>query len=119
MFKIVFEVVEIQEPRSIKGHPTHVSWPCRVYKLGDKITIQVPPPVVVMEETDAICLSALSAIMPLTNALMRGGWEEWDFIDKIQFFICPDAERPVTFQVKRFKKDPPEKRSLPILDPTA
>lgn len=106
MFKIVFEVVEVSEPRGFKGSPTHYSWPCRVYKVGDRMTIRVPPAEIVMEETDAICLSALSAIMPHTGALMRGGWESWDYIDTMQFFSCPDAGRPVIFQIKRIKQDP-------------
>jgi uncharacterized repeat protein (TIGR04076 family) len=110
MYKVVFEVVEVNEPKSIQGNPMHVSWPCRVYKVGDKMTIRIPPSELVVEETDGVCLSALSAIMPLTSALLRGGWESWDYIDKIQFFSCPDAERPVIFQIKRIQQDPPEKR---------
>ena len=76
-------MVEVSEPRSIRGNPTHVAWPCRVYKVGDKMTIRVPPEEIVVEETDAVCLSALSAIMPLTGALLRGGWEEWDYVDRV------------------------------------
>jgi uncharacterized repeat protein (TIGR04076 family) len=107
MYKVVFEVVEVSEPRGIKGHPTHVTWPCKVYKVGDKMTIRVPPEEIVKEETDAVCLSALSAIMPLAGALLRGGTEAWDYIDRIEFFSCPDAERPVIFQVKRVRQEPP------------
>ena len=70
------------------------------------MTIRVPPEEIVVEETDAVCLSTLSAIMPLTGALLRGGWEEWDYVDRVQFFSCPDAERPVIFQVKKIKEEP-------------
>ena len=109
MYKIVFEVVEVNEPRSINGNPTHVTRPCRVYKLGDKMTLRVPPEELVMEETDAVCLSAFSAIMPLTGAFVRGAREDWDYLDKIQFFRCPDAERPVIFKIKRIQLEQEKK----------
>jgi hypothetical protein len=39
MFKVVFTVIKVDEPKSVNGSSTHVSGPCKMYKIGDKITI--------------------------------------------------------------------------------
>ena len=36
MYKVVFTVIDVQDPKSIDGEPTHVKGPCKVYKVGDK-----------------------------------------------------------------------------------
>jgi uncharacterized repeat protein (TIGR04076 family) len=90
MYKVVFTVVDVKPPKSIDGAPTHVSGPCKIYKVGDKITITSNPGRLVLDETDSVCLAAFSALLPLTSA-----------IDKIKYFSCPDSERPVTFKVER------------------
>jgi hypothetical protein len=36
MYKVVFTVVEVQEPRSLDDKPTHVSGPCKMYRVGDR-----------------------------------------------------------------------------------
>ncbi len=101
MYKVVFTVVDVKPPKSIDGSPPHVSGPCKVYKVGDRITITSAPGRLVLEETDSVCLAAFSAILPLTSAMEREVTEKWDYIDKIKYFSCPDSERPVTFKVER------------------
>lgn len=103
MYKVVFTVVDVQEPRSLDGEPTHVKGPCKMYRRGDRITIVGNPSRMVLEETDSVCLSAFSAILPLTSAMERETTEPWDYIDKIKYFSCPDSERPVVFRVERVK----------------
>ena len=109
MYKIVCEAVKINEPGNvIEGEETHVKWPCRIYKKGDKMTFTINPgSVLVLEQTDKVCISALSSILPLVRGLMMGKAEPWDFIDSIKYFSCPDAERPVIFEIKRIKVEPP------------
>jgi uncharacterized repeat protein (TIGR04076 family) len=99
MYKVVFTVVDVKEPKSLDGKPTHVSGPCKIYRVGDRITSN--PGRLVLEETDSVCLAALSAIMPLTSAMEREVAEPWDYVDKIKYFSCPDSERPVVFKVER------------------
>lgn len=101
MYKVVFTVVDVKEPKSLDGKPTHVSGPCKIYRVGDRITITSNPGRLVLEETDSVCLAALSAIMPLTSAMEREVSEPWDYVDKIKYFSCPDSERPVVFKVER------------------
>ena len=101
MYKVVFTVVDVKEPKSLDGKPTHVSGPCKIYRVGDRITITSNPGRLVLEETDSVCLAALSAIMPLTSAMEREVAEPWDYVDKIKYFSCPDSERPVVFKVER------------------
>jgi uncharacterized repeat protein (TIGR04076 family) len=103
MYKVVYTVVEVGEPRSIDGGPTHVTGPCKMYKVGDKMTVVGNPGQLVMHETDAVCLAALSAILPLTSAMMREVTEPWDYMDKILYYSCPDSERPVVFKVDRIE----------------
>jgi uncharacterized repeat protein (TIGR04076 family) len=111
MYKVVFTVVGVKDPKSIDGGPTHVKGPCKIYKVGDRITITSNPGRLVLEETDSVCLAALSAILPLTSAMERNVTEPWDYIDKIKFFSCPDSERPVIFKVERI---PVKQGELPL-----
>jgi uncharacterized repeat protein (TIGR04076 family) len=103
MYKVVFTVVDVQEPRSMDGKPTHVSGPCKMYRVGDRMTIVGNPGRLVLKETDSVCLAAFSAILPLTSAMEREVTEPWDYVDKIKYFSCPDSERPVVFKVERTK----------------
>ncbi|MCC6194604.1 MAG: TIGR04076 family protein [Burkholderiales bacterium] len=108
MYKIVAEVVKVSDPKTIEGEDLHVRWPCPVYKVGDRMTFTIfPATMMVMEETDKVCLSALSAIMPLIRGLIQGKAEDWDFIDKVTYYSCPDAERPVIFKLIRVPVEPP------------
>jgi uncharacterized repeat protein (TIGR04076 family) len=108
MYKVVCEAYKISEPKSIDGNELHVKWPCRIYKVGDKMTFSIHPgSIMVLEETDKVCISALGAILPIVRGMMQGKAEDWDFIDDVKFFSCPDAERPVIFEVKRIRMEPP------------
>jgi uncharacterized repeat protein (TIGR04076 family) len=103
MYKIVLSVVEVNNPKSIDGGVPHVSGPCKMYKVGDKMTITGNPGRIVLDETDSVCLAAFSAILPLTSALTREVTESWDYMDKIAYYSCPDSERPVVFKVERIE----------------
>jgi uncharacterized repeat protein (TIGR04076 family) len=103
MYKLTFTVIDVGEPRSFDRGPTHVSGPCKMYRVGDKITITGNPGRLVMNETDSVCLAAFSSMLPLTSAMTREVTESWDYVDKIKFFSCPDTERPVVFKVERIK----------------
>ena len=105
MYKVVFTVVEVNEPCSIDGESIHVSGPCKMYKVGDKMTVTGNPSRLLLEETDSVCLAAFSAILPLTSAMTREVTESWDYMDKITYFSCPDSERPVVFKVERVEVD--------------
>jgi len=114
MYKVVFEVVEVNEPRSLDGEPTHVSGPCKIYGVGDRVTITGNPGRLVLEETDSVCLAAFSAILPLTSAMCREVTETWDYMDRIKYYSCPDSERPVVFRVTRV---PVEQGEVPLRKP--
>lgn len=101
MYKVVFTVIDVKEPQSLDGKPTHVTGPCKMYKVGDKMTVTGNPGRLILEETDNVCLAAFSSILPLTSAMTREVTESWDYMDKITYYCCPDAERPVTFKVER------------------
>ncbi len=111
MYKVIFTVVDVPEPKSVDGEPTHVTGPCKVYRVGDRITFTSNPGRIVMEETDGVCLAAFSAILPLTSAMCRDVTEPWDYMNKIKYYCCPDVERPVVFKVKRI---PVEQGEVPI-----
>lgn len=101
MYKVVFTVVDVANPMSINGNPTHVTGPYKMYQVGDKMTIVGNPGQLVLVETDSVCLAAFSSILPLTSAMTREITESWDYIDQIKYFSCPDSERPVLFKVER------------------
>jgi uncharacterized repeat protein (TIGR04076 family) len=101
MYKVVYTVVDVGKTKSVDGGPTHVSGPCKMYKVGDKMTVVGNPGQLVMQETNAVCLAAFSAILPLTSAMTREVTEAWDYMDKIAYYSCPDSERPVVFKVER------------------
>jgi uncharacterized repeat protein (TIGR04076 family) len=111
LYKVVFTVVDVNEPESLDGEATHVTGPCKVYEVGDRITITGNPGRMVLGETDSVCLAAFSAILPLTSALCREVTESWDYMDQIKFYSCPDSERPVVFKVERI---PVEQGEVPL-----
>jgi len=84
LYKVVFTIVEVPEPKSRDDSATHVGGPCKVYKVGDRITVATNPGRLVLSETDSVYLAALSAVLPLTSAGCRETSEEWDYMDKIK-----------------------------------
>ena len=111
MYKVVFTVVEVPEPKSVDREPTHVTGPCKVYRVGDRITVTSNPGRIVLAETEGVCIAAFSAIMPLTSAMCREATEPWDYVGEIRYFSCPDVERPVVFRVERI---PVEQGEVPL-----
>ncbi len=108
MYKVVCEVVKVSEPKPMIGDHLHVTQPCSLYKVGDKMTFAMHPMcVMVMEETDRVCMQALSGILPMIRPSCMGAAEDWDWIDTCKYFACPDGERPVIFEIKRVKMKPP------------
>jgi len=108
LYKVVFTVVEVPEPKSRDGLTTHVRTPCRIYKVGDRITVATSPARLVLGETDSVCLEALGAMLPLTSAFCRETTEPWDYVGRIRYWCCPDVERPVVFKVERAPVEPGE-----------
>jgi uncharacterized repeat protein (TIGR04076 family) len=108
MFKVVFTVVDVKDTESIDGEPTHVSGPCKMHQVGDRMTVVGNPGRLALEETDSVCLAAFGAILPLTSALTREVTEPWDYMDKIKYFSCPDSERPVVFKIERIEVEQDE-----------
>ncbi len=108
MFKVVFTVVDVKDPESIDGEPTHVSGPCKMHQVGDRMTVVGNPGRPALEETDSVCPAAFGAILPLTSALTRKVTEPWDYMDKIKYFSCPDSERPEIFKVERIEVEQEE-----------
>jgi len=93
--KIIVEVVEI------RGN-------CPVYRVGDKMVIKMPE--LILNETDKVCIHALTAMQTLLQAIARGysarelGVGERDDEGYVQ---CPDPGPPYTrggtviFKIKR------------------
>lgn len=78
---------------------TVVSSKCDHYKPGD--VIYIDGPFVDKEKSDAVCMTALSAIYPFIYATRKGvTGEEMGFPDRI--FQCPDCPEVVEFQLEAF-----------------
>ncbi len=108
MYKVVFRVIKVSEPQSLDSDECHVSGPCQIYEVGDRITVATDPGRIVLEETDSVCLAAFGSVLPMTSALCRDTTEVWDYMDKIKYFCCPDIERPVIFKIERIEVTPEE-----------
>lgn len=72
--------------------------PCGYYKVGDKITFHGAE--IIKEESDRLCLYALSALFPYITALSRDTPPE-DWINRKETIQCPDDARPVIFKIER------------------
>ncbi len=119
-YKIIFKVIDVPEPERIKQDlPLHVTWPCRIYKLGDKMTFNCHE--MILEETDAVCLSALEGMISNLKLHAYGvypmaqwvaevkGMEKKDQENKepevVGYYKCSDLERPVEFEISRIPVD--------------
>ena len=69
------------------------------------------------ETTGALCLSLIASMIPVLKALQRSvepimdeetGEPLPDSTQKVTWFSCPDAERPVIFKIER---DPTEEEA--------
>lgn len=72
--------------------------PCGYYKVGDKITFHGAE--IVKDESDRLCLFALSTVFPYITALSRETPKE-DWINRKETLQCPDDGRPVIFKIDR------------------
>ena len=96
-YRVVVEVVEI------RGN-------CPVYRLGDKMVIEMPE--LVLGETSKVCIHALMAIQTFVQALARGFSAKALGIgdrDDEGYAQCPDPGPPITaggtvvFRLRRVK----------------
>lgn len=86
MYKVILEVKEV------RGN-------CAAgYKPGDKIVVK--DPIIIMEETDRVCLYALGSLLPYLTALDRETKRE-DWINQKEEIQCPDPLNTVIFRVSR------------------
>jgi len=109
-FKIVATVHKVSEPEAlVAGEKPHVIMPCRFYEVGDKIVFE-DLQVNMAETTGALCTFVLTSLMPVVSAMTRSvepilddktGEPVNDSMQKIKWFSCPDAERPVIFKLER------------------
>jgi len=103
MYKVVCRAVKVNEPKLIEGWETIPKSKCPLFKLGDKMTFTTWPTRLLLEECDNVCIFALSAIAPATQALCRDTAESNDYLNNISYFCCPDAHRPVVFRIERIQ----------------
>jgi uncharacterized repeat protein (TIGR04076 family) len=104
-YKIVLTVKETPDPKPIGGQSLHVTWPCPIYKVGDRMTFD--PHKIILEETDSVCFNVLEGIQPLLKRYRMGPLEKKDepIHPDFKYVRCTDSERPVLFEVTRIPFD--------------
>ena len=110
LYKVVATVHKVSRPAPVApGEHTHVLLPCRLYKEGDKIVFE-DNQINMAETTGALCLSLIASMIPVLKALQRSveplmdeetGEPLPDSTQKVTWFSCPDAERPIIFKIER------------------
>ena len=75
---------------------------CPFYDEGDKIVFQGSE--LLKEESDNLCMYALSSILPYVSALTRETPSE-DWINGKETIQCPDSNRPIIFEISREKQE--------------
>jgi uncharacterized repeat protein (TIGR04076 family) len=68
------------------------------HKVGDKIIFDG------RSVKGEICYSALMVVLPKVYAMRFGAEFPWAKNKNIILNVCPDAENPVVFEIKRIKK---------------
>lgn len=109
-YKIVATVEKVSEPKSLTpGDPPHISMPCRFYEVGDRIVFE-DLQINMAETTGGLCIFLVASLLPLIHAMQRSvdpivdadtGEPLSDSMQKIRWFSCPDAERPVVLSLER------------------
>ena len=98
-YRIIVEAIEIRGK-------------CPVYKVGDKMVIEMPE--LVVSETDKVCIHAFLAMQTFVQALARGFSAKTLGIgrsDDEGYVQCPDPGPPYTsggtviFKIRRIKVD--------------
>jgi len=70
---------------------------CKFYKPGDQIVIEGP--LINLERSDNVCVTALSSFFPFVYALRKGVTpEQMGFSDRVMV-QCPDYCAPVVFEL--------------------
>ncbi|MBS7631666.1 TIGR04076 family protein [Candidatus Bathyarchaeota archaeon] len=108
-YKVVATVHKVSRPQSLTpDQPSHVFYPCRMYKEGDRIVFE-DNQINMAETTGALCLSLVASLIPVLKAMQRkvepiieeDGSAVPDSTQKVTWFSCPDAERPVILKIER------------------
>lgn len=109
-YKVVATVHKVNKPASqIPNHEAHVVMPCRMYKEGDKIVFE-DNQINMAETTGALCVSLVASMIPVLKSMQRSveplmnekkSGVLSDSTQRITWFTCPDAERPVIFEIER------------------
>jgi uncharacterized repeat protein (TIGR04076 family) len=110
IYKVVATVHKVSKPAPVPpAESAHVLYPCRLYKEGDKIVIE-DNQLNLAETTGAICLALFASMIPVLKGLQREVEPERDqkthaalsdSTQRVAWFACPDAERPVLFKIER------------------
>ena len=108
-YKVVATVHKVNRPKSLTpDQPSHVALPCRMYKEGDRIVFE-DNQINMAETTGALCLSLVASLIPVLKPMQRSvepildenGLAVSDSTQKVTWFSCPDAERPVILMIER------------------
>jgi len=97
-YKIYNVVARVKSVHGLKGEDTAGKGPCRYYKPKDKLVFKE------REIEGAICYSALATMMYKVLP-MRAGFDSPWAKNGIVEHACPDAARPVVFEMYREEVD--------------
>ncbi len=98
-YKINNVVARVKSVHGLKGEDTGGKGVCRYYRPGDKLIFKEG------EIEGTICYSALASMMYKVMA-MRVGFDYPWAKDGVVEHACPDAARPVVFEMYREDPDP-------------
>jgi uncharacterized repeat protein (TIGR04076 family) len=92
-------VATVKSVHGLKGEDTAGKGPCRYYRPGDKITFKEG------EIDGTICYSVLATMMYKVLPMRAGFDYPWAKEGVIEH-ACPDAARPVVFQITKEEVEP-------------
>ncbi len=67
------------------------------HKVGDEWVIGEKTP-------EGMCLWAFGSLYPFAQVLIFGGAFPWEADPDVCTVVCPDAENPVVFELRRLRK---------------
>lgn len=97
-FKVSNVVARVKSVHGLTGEDTAGKGPCRYYRPGDKIIFKEG------EIDGFICYSALATMMYKVVPMRTGYDYPWNK-DGVLEHACPDAARPVVFEIYREEVD--------------
>ncbi len=100
-FKINNVIARVKSVHGLKGEDTAGKGPCRYYRPGDKIVYKEG------EIEGVICYSALATMMHKVLPMRTGFDFPWNKNNIVEH-ACPDAARPVVFEMFREEIDEEE-----------